>query len=125
MFRPRAKSESAPRRRPLTSSLNRYRLSKFQDYLPKRFALEVVENYLLDVAGTVALAEPGGDSVGASGVTVTITRLRSENAAQLSADRLGLHSDTAHLDRQEAKRLASWRELFGADDTIWSELLDD
>jgi hypothetical protein len=30
-----------------------YRLSKFQDCLPERFALEVIENYLLDVAGTV------------------------------------------------------------------------
>jgi hypothetical protein len=30
-----------------------YRLSKFQDCLPEKFALEVIENYLLDVAGTV------------------------------------------------------------------------
>jgi IS66 Orf2 like protein len=29
------------------------RLSKFQDCLPEMFALEVIENYLLDVAGTV------------------------------------------------------------------------
>lgn len=31
-----------------------YRLSKFQDCLPEKFALEIIENYLLDVAGTVA-----------------------------------------------------------------------
>ncbi|MBK8256771.1 MAG: DEAD/DEAH box helicase [Polyangiaceae bacterium] len=30
-----------------------YRLSKFQDCLPEKYALEVVENYLLDVAGTI------------------------------------------------------------------------
>ena len=30
-----------------------YRLSKFQDCLPEKYALEVIENYLLDVAGTV------------------------------------------------------------------------
>lgn len=30
-----------------------YRLSKFQDCLPEAFALEVIETYLLDVAGTV------------------------------------------------------------------------
>lgn len=30
-----------------------YRLSKFQDCLPQRFALEVIENYLIDIEGTV------------------------------------------------------------------------
>ena len=30
-----------------------YRLTKFQDCLPERFALEVIERYLLDVEGTV------------------------------------------------------------------------
>jgi ATP-dependent Lhr-like helicase len=35
-----------------------YRLSKFQDCLPERFALEVVANYLLDVDGAVAWLGP-------------------------------------------------------------------
>lgn len=30
-----------------------YRLSKFQDCLPERYALEVIEGYLLDVERTV------------------------------------------------------------------------
>lgn len=39
-----------------------YRLSKFQDCLPRRFALEVIERYLLDVEGTVRWLsdEPAG-----------------------------------------------------------------
>lgn len=40
-------------RRAVLARLPGYRLSKFQDCLPERFALEVIENYLLDVAGTV------------------------------------------------------------------------
>ncbi len=40
-------------RRAVLSRLPAYRLSKFQDCLPERFALEVVENFLLDVPGTV------------------------------------------------------------------------
>jgi len=30
-----------------------YRLSKFQDCLPERFALEMIESYLLDVVRTL------------------------------------------------------------------------
>lgn len=40
-------------RRAVLARLPGYRLSKFQDCLPEKFALEVIENYLLDVAGTV------------------------------------------------------------------------
>lgn len=40
-------------RRAVLAKLPGYRLSKFQDCLPEKFALEVIENYLLDVAGTV------------------------------------------------------------------------
>jgi hypothetical protein len=46
-------------RRELASSLRPHdlwldgRCSKFQDCLPERFALEVIENYLLNVEGTV------------------------------------------------------------------------
>jgi ATP-dependent Lhr-like helicase len=40
-------------RRAVLARLPGYRLSKFQDCLPERFALEVIETYLLDVAGTV------------------------------------------------------------------------
>lgn len=39
-------------RRALLARLPAYRLSKFQDCLPERFALEIVERYLLDRAGT-------------------------------------------------------------------------
>lgn len=58
-------------RRAVLARLPGYRLSKFQDCLPERFALEVIENYLLDVAGTVrwltassaaGLAQPSGTS---------------------------------------------------------------
>lgn len=40
-------------RRAVLARLPGYRLSKFQDCLPERFALEVIERYLLDVNGTV------------------------------------------------------------------------
>ena len=40
-------------RRAVLARLPGYRLSKFQDCLPEKFALEVIENYLLDVAGMV------------------------------------------------------------------------
>jgi ATP-dependent Lhr-like helicase len=40
-------------RRAVLARLPGYRLSKFQDCLPERFALEVVEKYLLDVEATV------------------------------------------------------------------------
>ena len=40
-------------RRAVLARLPGYRLSKFQDCLPERFALEVIEGYLLDVVGTV------------------------------------------------------------------------
>ncbi|MFO0577447.1 MAG: hypothetical protein U1A78_25870 [Polyangia bacterium] len=40
-------------RRAVLSRMPGYRLSKFQDCLPERFALEVMERYLLDVDGTV------------------------------------------------------------------------
>lgn len=40
-------------RRAVLARLPGYRLSKFQDCLPERFALEVIERYLLDVEGTV------------------------------------------------------------------------
>lgn len=40
-------------RRAVLARLPVYRLSKFQDCLPEQFALEVIENYLLDVEGTV------------------------------------------------------------------------
>jgi ATP-dependent Lhr-like helicase len=40
-------------RRAVLARLPGYRLSKFQDCLPPRFALEVIERYLLDVEGTV------------------------------------------------------------------------
>lgn len=39
-------------RRAILARLPGYRLSKFQDCLPEKYALEVIENYLLDVAGT-------------------------------------------------------------------------
>ncbi len=40
-------------RRAVLARLPGYRLSKFQDCLPEKFALEVIENYLLDVESTV------------------------------------------------------------------------
>ncbi|WP_437300230.1 DEAD/DEAH box helicase [Sorangium sp. So ce426] len=40
-------------RQAVLARLPGYRLSKFQDCLPERFALEVVESFLLDIAGTV------------------------------------------------------------------------
>ena len=40
-------------RRAILARLPGYRLSKFQDCLPQRFASEVIENYLLDVRGTI------------------------------------------------------------------------
>ena len=40
-------------RRAVLARLPGYRLSKFQDCLPERFALEVIEHYLLDVQGTM------------------------------------------------------------------------
>ena len=40
-------------RRAVLARLPAYRLTKFQDCLPELFALEVIERYLLDVAGTV------------------------------------------------------------------------
>jgi ATP-dependent helicase Lhr and Lhr-like helicase len=54
--------EEPATRRALLARLPEYRLSKFQDCLPEKFALEVVENYLLDVGGTVRwlTSEVGG-----------------------------------------------------------------
>ena len=49
-------------RRAVLARLPGYRLSKFQDCLPERFALEVIERYLLDVEGTVRWL--GGDGSG-------------------------------------------------------------
>lgn len=49
-------------RRAVLARLPAYRLSKFQACLPERFALEMIETFLLDVAGTVrwlAEARPG------------------------------------------------------------------
>jgi len=46
-------------RRAVLAKLPGYRLSKFQDCLPERFALEVLERYLLDVEGTVGWLEAG------------------------------------------------------------------
>jgi len=40
-------------RNAILARLPGYRLSKFQDCLPEKFALEVIETYLLDVGGTV------------------------------------------------------------------------
>ncbi len=40
-------------RRAVLARLPGYRLSKFQDCLPEKFALEVIENYLLDVGQTI------------------------------------------------------------------------
>jgi ATP-dependent Lhr-like helicase len=40
-------------RRAVLTRLPAYRLTKFQDCLPEKFALEVIEHYLLDVEGTV------------------------------------------------------------------------
>jgi ATP-dependent Lhr-like helicase len=45
---------AAEMRKAVLARLPGYRLSKFQDCLPEPFALEVIENYLLDVSGTVA-----------------------------------------------------------------------
>lgn len=57
----RAELWTAPgMRHALLARLPGYRLSKFQDCLPERFALETVERYLLDVEATVRwLAERG------------------------------------------------------------------
>ncbi len=43
----------AATRHAVLTRLPAYRLTKFQDCLPERFALEVIEHYLLDVEGTV------------------------------------------------------------------------
>lgn len=48
-------------RKAVLTRLPGYRLSKFQDCLPEKFALEVIERYLLDVEGTVRWL--GGSSV--------------------------------------------------------------
>ncbi|AUX31961.1 uncharacterized protein SOCE836_040970 [Sorangium cellulosum] len=53
-------------RQAVLARLPGYRLSKFQDCLPEKFALEVIENFLLDVAGTarwLARAESAGSAV--------------------------------------------------------------
>lgn len=49
-------------RRAVLSRLPGYRLSKFQDCLPERFALEVIANYLLDVERTVRWLNDVGDA---------------------------------------------------------------
>lgn len=53
-------------RQEILARLPGYRLSKFQDCLPERFALEMVAGYLLDVEGAaqwlVQLAAPQGES---------------------------------------------------------------
>ncbi len=46
-------------RKAILGRLPGYRLSKFQDCLPERFALEVVANYLLDVNGAVKWLSDG------------------------------------------------------------------
>jgi ATP-dependent Lhr-like helicase len=50
-------------RKALLGRLPNYRLSKFQDCLPETFALEVIENYLLDVVRTVGWLSPSGSEV--------------------------------------------------------------
>jgi len=45
--------DTAEVRRAVLAKLPGYRLSKFQDCLPERFALEMIERYLLDVEGAV------------------------------------------------------------------------
>ncbi|MDP9149196.1 MAG: hypothetical protein M3O36_04540 [Myxococcota bacterium] len=45
--------EEPATRKAILARLPGYRLSKFQDCLPEPFALEVIENHLLDVEGTV------------------------------------------------------------------------
>lgn len=45
-------------RRAALARLPGYRLSKFQDCLPEKFALEVIETYLLDVTGAVRWLGP-------------------------------------------------------------------
>ena len=56
-------------RRAVLARLPGYRLTKFQDCLPEPFALEVIERYLLDVAGTVRWLGTGSAVVDASGQT--------------------------------------------------------
>jgi ATP-dependent Lhr-like helicase len=46
--------KDAETRHAVLTRLPAYRLSKFQDCLPEKFALEVIESYLLDVAGAIA-----------------------------------------------------------------------
>jgi hypothetical protein len=45
--------DAAETRQAVLARLPGYRLTKFQDCLPEAFALEVIENYLLDVSGTL------------------------------------------------------------------------
>jgi ATP-dependent Lhr-like helicase len=45
--------DSPDTRQAVLAPLPGYRLSKFQDCLPEKFALEVIENYLLEVESTV------------------------------------------------------------------------
>jgi ATP-dependent Lhr-like helicase len=54
---------AAEMRRAVLARLPGYRLSKFQDCLPERFALEVIENYLLDVAGALRWLGEGRSGV--------------------------------------------------------------
>jgi ATP-dependent Lhr-like helicase len=49
-------------RRAVLARLPGYRLSKFQDCLPERFALEVIERYLLDVDRTVTWLSEARDT---------------------------------------------------------------
>jgi hypothetical protein len=76
----RAEFWDAPEmRRAVLGRLPGYRLSKFQDCLPEGFALEVIESYLLDVAGTVRWLHGG---VTSRARTVQV-QLRSLGAALL------------------------------------------
>jgi ATP-dependent Lhr-like helicase len=47
----------------ILARLPNYRLSKFQDCLPERFALEVIANYLLDTKGTLRWLQDGAASL--------------------------------------------------------------
>ena len=60
--------ESEDVRTRLVAALPEYRLSKFQRALPRRFALEMVERYLLDVPTTVRFLRRPGRVEGAEAV---------------------------------------------------------
>lgn len=73
----------------LLANLPEYRLSKFQRALPRRFAMEMVFDYLLDVERTVALLGGPGGAPGPQKRDVNRSGCRSARPASVQSGRAG------------------------------------